>query len=307
MKPSQFTKEPATVEAQLLKLEQRGCIIEDRIFAKSILEKINYYRLANYFAVFQDNLDSKRYYEGTSFSRVVRLYDFDRKLRGFLLVFLEEIEISMRAVISNYHALKYGALGYLNESTFSHHHNHSRFLARIDRLKENYNDINFVTHYIRKHSGSFPLWVMMELFSFGMLAHFFESMHKQDKKDITGKHFGITGASTAIFSASHIQSWLESMAALRNHCAHYCRLYDNKIEPAPKPLENESFKMGDNLFSRIYVIKLIGKHNYRYDKGNKGTLEPVLVTQLSALFEEFEEAIDLKVMGFPENWEEILE
>jgi abortive infection bacteriophage resistance protein len=287
---SRFTKEPATVEAQLAKLEFRGCIIEDHTFAKRILEKINYYRLANYFEIFQQN--SKRYREGTSFNRVVRIYDFDRRLRGLLLIFLEEIEISMRAVISNYHALKYGALGYLNESTFNHHHNHNHFMSRLSRLLETNTEKGFVSHYNRKHSGSFPLWVMMELFSFGMLAHFFRSLHKQDKKEIAERHFEDK------FSAGHIESWLDSMAALRNHCAHYARLYGNHIEPAPKALEDAALRMGGDIFSFIYVIRLM----YIRRLGGESNLR----TQLGALLEEFEGVVDVKALGFPENWEEML-
>jgi abortive infection bacteriophage resistance protein len=290
MKPSQFVKEPATIEAQLLKLEHRGCIIEDRTHAKTVLEKINYYRLANYFAVFQEN--SKRYRAGTSFNKVVRIYDFDRRLRGQLLIFLEEIEITMRAIISNFHALKYGALGYLNDSTFNHHHNHNHLMSRLERLTEKNTDLGFVSHYNRKHLGAFPLWVMMELFSFGMLAHFFKSLHRQDKKEIVDKHFD------GKFSAGHLESWLDSMAALRNLCAHYSRVYGTKIEPAPKPVEELPFRMGADLFSFIYVIRLM------YIKRAGG--ESNLATQLGALFEEFGDVVDLKVLGFPEKWEEVL-
>jgi abortive infection bacteriophage resistance protein len=291
MKPSQFAKEPATIEAQLAKLEHRGCIVEDRTYAKSVLEKINYYRLTNYFAVFQEN--SKRYLEGTSFNNVIRLYDFDRRLRGQLLNFLEEIEISMRAMISNFHALKYGALGYLNESTFNHNHNHPRFAAKIERMVEKNLRLGFVSHYNKKHAGSFPLWVMMELFSFGMLAFFFEDMHHGDKKEIAEKHFN------GKLSARHTESWLFSLAELRNHCAHYNRLYAAEIQPPPKVLEDSPYRMDGSLFSFIYIIRMM------YVKRLGG--ESSLATQLAALFEEFEDVIDLKVLGFPENWVEILQ
>ncbi|MCL2696681.1 MAG: Abi family protein [Oscillospiraceae bacterium] len=290
MRAAQFAKEPATIDAQLAKLEFRGCIIEDKTYAKFILEKINYYRLANYFAVYQQN--NKRYRGGTSFNKVLKLYEFDRKLRGHLLIFLEEIEISMRAAISNFHALKYGALGYLSDSAFNHHHNHHHFMSRIDRLKEKNTDINFVSHYNSKHMGAFPLWVIMELFSFGMLAHFFKSLHRQDKKEIAERHF------SGLFPAGHIESWLESMAALRNHCAHYARLYSSRLEPVPKPLDDLSFKMGGDLFSFIYVIKLMNKHLSGSEK---------IEAHLAALLEEYAEVAELAVLGFPENWEEFLE
>ncbi|MCL2693583.1 MAG: Abi family protein [Oscillospiraceae bacterium] len=289
MRPAHFVKEPATADAQLAKLEHRGCIIEDMTFAKSVLEKINYYRLANYFAVFQNPHDNrKRYAPGTSFNKVVRIYDFDRRLRGSLLIYLEEIEISIRAVISNFHALKYGALGYLNESTFNHKHNHNRFMSRIDRLIDTNTDLGFVSHHNRKYAGAFPLWVIMELFSFGMLSHFFDDMHQQDKKEIAEKYFG------GRFSARHIESWMQSLSELRNHCAHYNRLYAAGITPAPKPLETAPFKMDGNLFSFIYVMKSLNRWGENLAAG------------LTALVEEYKDAIDLKVLGFPEEWEDFL-
>ena len=128
-------KSPATVQDQIDKLLSRGCIIEDMDHAVCALSNINYYRLAHYFAVF---LETKtKYRDGTSFETVMHIYDFDRLLRSLLLMALEEVEITMRANISNYHALKYGALGYLNESGFDARHNHKQFLKKIDRVIEN--------------------------------------------------------------------------------------------------------------------------------------------------------------------------
>jgi abortive infection bacteriophage resistance protein len=134
---------------------------------------------------------------------------------------------------------------------------------------------------------------MMELFSFGMLAFFFEDMHQSDKKEIAEKHFG------GRFSARHIESWLSSLAELRNQCAHYCRLYDNNIKPAPKSLEDAPFDMAaGGLFSFIYVIRLL------YIKRAGG--ESNLALHLRTLIEEYSDVIELRVLGFPEEWEEIL-
>ena len=49
-----------------------------------------------------------KYRDGTTFEQIMKVYDFDRILRRMLMTYLEEIEISMRAIISNYHAMKYG-------------------------------------------------------------------------------------------------------------------------------------------------------------------------------------------------------
>lgn len=42
-------KPPITFKEQLSKIEQRGCIIGDDVFAESVLHRINYYRLTAYF------------------------------------------------------------------------------------------------------------------------------------------------------------------------------------------------------------------------------------------------------------------
>ena len=42
-------KQPTSFEEQLYKIEKRGCIIGDNIWAKEVLKQINYYRLTAYF------------------------------------------------------------------------------------------------------------------------------------------------------------------------------------------------------------------------------------------------------------------
>lgn len=109
-----FNKTPATINQQIDILLQRGCIINDREYAAECLTRINYYRLAYYFAPFLEH--KGKYKDGTTFEQIMRIYDFDRMLRRLIMTYLEEIEIAFRALISNYHAMKYGALGYLNPS-----------------------------------------------------------------------------------------------------------------------------------------------------------------------------------------------
>ena len=46
-------KNPTTYEEQLLKLKERGGIIEDEGFAMKVLKNINYYRLSAYFIHFR--------------------------------------------------------------------------------------------------------------------------------------------------------------------------------------------------------------------------------------------------------------
>jgi Abortive infection bacteriophage resistance protein len=51
-------KKPTTISEQIIILENRGCIINDRDFAETVLNKINYYRLTAYFLPFKQGDDN---------------------------------------------------------------------------------------------------------------------------------------------------------------------------------------------------------------------------------------------------------
>ncbi len=281
-------KNPATIKAQLEKIKSRGCIIEDEEMSNFVLENINYYRLVHYFAIFLEN--KGKYREGTTFNKVMRVYDFDRLLRSLMLTVLEEVEISLRAHVSNYHALKYGALGYLNESCFDVHHNHKHFTGKIDRLVETNTGEELVTHHMRKYGGAFPLWVIMELFSFGMLNTFYSDLKTDDKKAIADKAYGLPYRC--------VEDWIYCLSDLRNMCAHYNRLYANKMDSTPKQPPNYPRPLTDSLYDHIIILKELFPRD--------DTWRSTFLMRLEMLMLEYGDVVELQHIGFPENWREEL-
>lgn len=281
-------KSPATIKQQLDKLKSRGCVINDEKKAEEILTFINYYRLAHYFEPFL--LDKYHYKQGTTFEGVYAVYEFDRRLRILILSVLEEIEIALRAVISNSHAMRYGALGYMNVENFNPHHNHQHFLTKLDRMIDTNDDKAFVRHHKRKYKGVFPLWVMMEMFSFGNLIYFYFDMHNNDKKAIAESFYNA--------KLNRVENWLSCMNDLRNHCAHYNRLYANKVGEVPL-VDDEWETIPDNmLFSQLLVAKRL--------YGRESVWNSHFVLPLSVLIDEKKEFLDLKLLGFPDDWEMLL-
>lgn len=281
-------KNPATIKAQIEKLKSRGCVIDDEERAKFVLSNINYYRLVHYFSVFLDKNGS--YKDGTTFEKVMRVYDFDRLLRSLLLTALEEVEISMRAHVSNYHALKYGALGYLNESTFDFHHNHKYFISKIDRLVETNTGEAMVSHHMKKYGGSFPLWVIMELFSFGMLNTFYADLKTDDKKAIADEAFDV--------SYRCVEDWLYCLSDLRNACAHYNRLYANVLENIPKQPGDYHRPLTNSVYDHILILKRL----YPRDDAWRTTF----LMRLEMLLMEYADVVELEHIGFPDDWREEL-
>jgi abortive infection bacteriophage resistance protein len=109
-------KQPTTLDEQLALLKQRGCVVEDDSYALRMLADINYYRLSAYFLPFRDG---DKYIPGTSFSTIIDIYEFDRRLRTLLLALMEGLETKLRTRIAYLHAHRYGALGYLDGRNFN--------------------------------------------------------------------------------------------------------------------------------------------------------------------------------------------
>lgn len=263
---SAYTKTPATLRQQIETLEKRGCVINDREYAEECLTRISYYRLAHYFEPFRNGKHS--YKEGTTFGAVMNIYDFDRCLRRLIMTYLEETEIYFRAIISNFHALKYGALGYLNAASFDNRHNHSAFLSKIERLVESNEKEQFVIHHKKKYGGVMPLWAVTELFSFGTLAYFYADMKESDQKELADRYFSL--------NYRCIESRLMCMSDLRNACAHYSRLYDNPFEDIPKAAADCECSTDNTLKSYLIAARSLYPDKEKWDDEFVGSLNGLI-------------------------------
>lgn len=179
-----------TIEEQIDNLKTNGLVVKDEEYARKILNDISYFRLIKAYSL---NLKVKngKYYEGVTFEQIVELYLFNANFRQILFPEIEKVEINLRCRIANYFSLKYGPLGYLNESNFENSEYHSEFLNEIeDELRRNYKT-PFVKNFRDNYEDSkLPLYALIEVFSFGTLSKFYKNMISSDKKEIE-KLFGV--------------------------------------------------------------------------------------------------------------------
>ena len=281
-------KQPTTYKQQIEKLREHGCIIPDEAFCKSVLAEIGYYRLSAYFLPYRTaNGD---YRPGTNFEHVYSIYEFDKKLRRNLFSMLEELEVYLRAQISYFHAHKYGSDGYLNPANFNNRHNNKQFNKRINELLRNNSKATFVKHHMAVYSGNFPLWVISELFTFGMLSYFFADMITADQKHVAFNSFNTT--------VVKMKSWLRCCTDLRNLCAHYSRLYYRVFPAVPVSLPNVNQSNENSVFAAIMALHALYTDT---DKWN-GVFMPSLLT----MFYEHRDVIENKHIGFPDDWVTLL-
>ncbi len=275
-------KEPTTYQEQIEILRARGCVITDESFCMEKLSVINYYRFSAYFLPFKNSDDS--YAPGNTFEKIYHIYEFDRKLRNILLGAIEVIEISFRTRLSYLHGHNYGPLGYRNSQNFNSFHNASKFKENIESAIKNNQKIPFVQHHLKKYKGDFPIWVISELFTFGMISYFYSDLHTADQKEIA-KQFKV--------NYNNLKSWLRCLTDLRNICAHYGRLYYRVFSASPANLD-----LSEDDKRRLWGIMLVLK--FVYPSAHKWNSE--FLPLFCKLFAEYKGDIDLCHIAFPEDW-----
>jgi abortive infection bacteriophage resistance protein len=285
--PSPNLKLPATFEEQIQILKRRGLTIEDEDLAIRALQRINYYRLSAYGLSLKHN---DQYLRGVTFSQIHALYDFDHRLRYLIMDMTEQVEIAFRTHISYHIAHTYGGLGHLEAANFENVIYHESFNIELQKEIKRSQEI-FIKHHFDKYSGSIPIWVAIEVLSFGALSKLFSNMRNEDKSHIAKTNY--------LAPAIYLESWLKCLSYVRNICAHYGRLYNRPLTSKPR-LNQRSKNLGfpqDRIFSHIYILNQLTPDRSKWI---------VFVTSLEALLTEYKDIIELEKIGFPEDWEAIL-
>ena len=259
--------------------------------ARHILSTVNYYRLTTYGKHLRRQDDPELFVDGVSLDDLYGLYQFDMELRHQILPVLEFFEVQLRAKLSYHLAMTYGSTGYTNAANFrldkqsqgSHKSLMNKFKIEVKRQ----DDLAFVRHHHNKYGGQFPVWVAVELFSFGMLAQLYDMLVETDQWAIA-REYHLTPEEFAAFIGSAVD--------VRNICAHYSRLYNQPIDDVPiLPLKYKTYE-SDRVFPVLLMLGLAANGHRVYSRMIRG---------IAQLHEEFPEA-DLSLCGFPENWEAVL-
>jgi abortive infection bacteriophage resistance protein len=284
-----FNKPPLILSEQVSLLESRGMII-DRSDADKILGLISYYRFCGYglhFEIFKDNQRTDRFKEGTKFSDVLLIYNFDNDLRNLLQKYLTLIEISMRAAMCYELTNIYNdAHCYLNQEIYDNSAYYEQFIEKVESAFKRSKEL-FVKAYKNKYSNPPlpPFWMMIEIVSFGIVSKIFSNLkNREDKKNIA-KRFKC--------SVKDMESWLYTLSVFRNHCAHHSRIWNRTFSTLPrKPKIFKSIKINNcKLVNYCFVIsKFLKEMNLNKDFGN----------ELAALFDKFSDIPKYK-MGFNDD------
>ena len=214
-----------TIDEQIQNLRQLKLTICNIDYAKKFLNEVSYFRFIKAYSLGLKD-DNGFYKPNVDFDVLVELYQFNCAFRQVLFMQIERIEVTLRCRISGYFSNKYGVLGYEDAANFHNRVHHEQFLAEKDKdIRRNYRSPfvhNFQTNYV---DGKIPFYALVELFPFGTLSKFFKNMKTDDKKQLA-QSYGV--------NYPYLESWIESLAFIRNVCAHYGRLYNAAFPKTPR-------------------------------------------------------------------------
>jgi len=241
-----YDKPFLTFEQLTQSLKDKGMIIDDEVQAKDELSTIGYYRLKAYSYPFKEVKNGLRINEfkpNTNWKHIINLYHFDRKLRLLVMEAIEWIEVILRTQVMHFFSERYGAFGYSDKDNFHKNFKHKEWIEHIERegcRSKNLAIEHFEKNYNDKHP---PLWMLIEVMSFGSLSKFYSGLKIEDQQEIA-----------QYFKTPHakLKQWLHVFVYVRNICAHHSRLWNTTLRISPKKLND--FNVPHN---KIFIVLLM--------------------------------------------------
>lgn len=294
-----YDKTALDIDQHIDLLIERGLEIGDRNEARHYLSQISYYRLAGYWWPMQEDKEKHVFKPNSRFSDVILLYNFDRELRILLFDVIEKIEISLRTKLIFHLSHEVDPWWFEKTELFNSSQDLVVTLAtikeEIDRSKD-----TFIKEHKKKYKDDArfpPVWKTLELTSFGGLSKLYGNLkHTVKSKETIALELGAP-------NHTFLPSWLQSIAQIRNYCAHHSRLWNKNLPGNPKtinrpahPWVDYDFKQHDNqrLYVHLcimrYLLNIIVPDNSFSDK-------------LADLLGRYPN-VDLKAMGIQADWKE---
>ena len=300
-----------TLDEQIEIMQSKGLTILDIDKAKSILFRENYFFLNGYRQLLMYP-GEKKFIKGATFDELYSIFIFDRKIRNIFFKYILVIENNEKSIISYYLSKKYGykEKEYLKDENFIDDPSRIKqvhdVISKMKRqIRINGDQHRATAHYVSNY-GYIPLWVLVKVLSFGIVAELFGILKYEDRESIA-EVYNISSETLLIF--------LSLLANFRNICAHEDIFYDHRTgRKIPDTryhklldieTDEEGYIFGKNdLFALVLIMKfmlsesefrdLVHEISYELDVLN-GKVNSVSIVEI------------LKKIGFPINWTDILE
>ena len=308
-----YKKPYRTIPEQIEILKSRGMTISDEESASGYLSTIGYYRLSGYW--FPMRLRDKKikavaldqFKDGTDFHQAVELYVFDRKLRLHFIDALERIEVALRVEIATQIGKRdpwvhrkplFLHSNFAKKKTRTGQTLHEIWLEKLDKATLRSKE-HFVQKFRKKYTEPLPIWVAIEVWDFGQLSFFLSGMQYDDRVKFA-EQYGL--------GEDVLRSWVRALNFVRNLCAHHARVWNMATTDQPKELKAGQQTELDHIIGDVKAQTRIYGHavmvQYLLQKINPTSNWGERTKELVASLPDAP-GVNIKDMGFPENWESL--
>lgn len=258
-----------------------------KILQKKFLRIYNYYFVTGYLHPYKTSEDK---YKSIRFNEIATQIKFDMRLREICMYALDIIEKGLKTIIAYEFSHNYenGNVAYTYSLYFPNDvDKHTKLIEHYNNSLNNNKKLAYVKHNLNTY-GILPTWVAIELFTLGNIEKFLSMLDTDTKKKIED----IIG-----FPKNKIENWIENLRIFRNMVAHNQRLYNFSILSTPKKTKEYNKQTG-----KIFDYVIVMKYLFLDDEDQNTYVLP----RFEHIFEVFKNDIDLKCIGFPDDWKIIL-
>lgn len=297
-----------TYEQQVQKLYDKKLEIPNCQEVIELLKKYSYFNLVNGYKAPFKNKD-RNYKKGTSIKDIYSLYIFDDAFRHILMKYILIVELNVKSLLSYSFCEKFGEnqSEYQNAMNYKYTPNNQRDINELIQIitKQINNAWKFfyVDHQKKKHNN-IPLWVLIKTLTFGNMSKMYSLQQDCIKSDIA-KEF-------PLIKENQLSIILDILTRYRNVCAHNERLFDFKYQQSrlKTTMIHRYFNLytnnpsASNLFDVIIFLKYL-LNEYEFSS----LVEDIdfILQKLSRETNQIQKSQILKLMGFPQNWKDIID
>ncbi len=301
-----------TIDEQVDILKRKDLIVDNNEKTREILFRENYFFISGYRHLFMTKESGKKFLPGTTFEELYATFLFDRAIRNTFFKNILIVENNIKSIISYQLSRKYGfkEKDYLEPQNFSQDSLQSRqvydVLNKVKRqIRVNGRKHTATYHYIENY-GYIPLWILVKVLSFGIMAEFYDILKDEDKVEISN-FYKVNSEVLGIY--------LSLLSNFRNVCAHEDILYDHRTQRViPDTFYHEKLNISsdedgyiygkNDLFSLVIILKVMLRKE-EFD---------IMIEEIKREVQSLDEAINvvpldtiLNRIGFPSNWYDIKE
>lgn len=275
-------------------LISKSVIVNNRQDALNKIEKYTYYSIVNSYKATFKNLDGN-YKDNVTFDEIYALYNFDKNIKFLFLKYSLEIEIQIKALMSNHISKVYGIEDYLIENNLDENFDldtKNKLIERINKeIEADYKVHSAITHY-KDEYGFIPPYVLTKILTLGVVSSYYGLLKQSDRQAIA-KYFKI--------SDRLLKQILKNITMVRNISAHNDRLFcfRSKYYLSFKDIDKE-YKRKDNE-TNLYMVMTSMKYFLKDDFDVLLKEFLVEVNNLKSSLSSVSIEDILNIMGFPMN------